>query len=98
MDSTLASTPITSSDRLEYILFNHSQIEFLPLDPGAVDLQEYLSSPLATAPAVEVHPATAPAVEEVQEWLLHYEPALPKEDVESAKTTARRRLFDPLIR
>ena len=86
MNSTLVTTPITSSDHLQYILFNHSQIEFLPLGTDGVDLQEYLSSPPATAPV------------EVQQWLLHYNPALPKEDAESAKSTARRRLFDPLIR
>ena len=86
MNSVSVTTPITSSDHLQYILFNHSQIDFLPLGTDGVDLQEYLCSPPATGPV------------EVQQWLLQYNPALPKEDAESAKSTARRRLFDPLIR
>ena len=88
MDSVAVTSPIPCCEVLQDILYNHSQIDFLPLGTDGIDQQAYLCSPPPMGHVEVQH----------QQWLLHYNPALPKENVESARSTARRRLFAPLIR
>ena len=78
MELTANTSPVRCSNDLNNILFNNEEIDFLRMPLTEEEQQAYLSSPTILPGNVQHH-----------HWLLHFQPARPKENV----TTARRRLF-----